>query len=51
VHEPINELVTKEGSNEMVGKLLKTYSNVFPTKLPSLPPTREIDCAIDLVLM
>jgi hypothetical protein len=49
VHEPINELVNEDGSNEMVGKLLETYFNVFLAKLLGLPPTREIDRAIDLV--
>jgi hypothetical protein len=50
VHKPINEPINEDGSNEMVGKLFKTYSIVFPTKLHGLPPTREIDRAIDLVL-
>jgi hypothetical protein len=49
VHEPISELVNEDGSNEMMGKLLETYSNVFHAKLPGLPPTREIDRVIDLV--
>ncbi len=49
VHKPINELVNEDGSNELVGKLLEKYSNVFHAKVPSLPPTREIDRVIDLV--
>ncbi len=49
VHKPINELVNEDGLNEMVGKLFETYSNVFPAKLLGLPPTREINHAIDLV--
>jgi hypothetical protein len=36
--------------NEMVGKLLEKSLDVFPAKLPSLPPTREVDHAIDLML-
>jgi hypothetical protein len=49
VHKPINKLVNEDGLNEMVGKLFETYSNVFPAKLLGLPPTREINHAIDLV--
>ncbi len=49
VHEPINELVNENSSNEMVGKLLEKYFNVFLVELPSLPPTREVDHAIDLM--
>jgi hypothetical protein len=49
VHKLINELVNEDGVNEMVGKLLETYSNVFPAKLPGLPLITEIDHAIDLV--
>jgi hypothetical protein len=50
VHEPINELVNENGLNEMVGKLLEKYFNVFLINLPILPPTREVDHAIDLML-
>ncbi len=49
VHEPINELANKNGLNEMVGKLLEKYFNVFPVELPILPPTREVDHAIELM--
>ncbi len=41
--------MNENGSNEMVGKLLEKYFNVFLVKLPSLPPTREDDHAIDLM--
>jgi len=43
VHKPINEPVNEDGLNEMVGKLLETYPNVFFAKLLGLPPTKEID--------
>jgi hypothetical protein len=33
----------------MVGKLLEKYFNVFLVELPSLPPTREVDHAINLI--
>jgi hypothetical protein len=35
--------VNEDGLNEMVGKLLETYPNVFFAKLLGLPPTKEID--------
>jgi hypothetical protein len=49
VHKPINELVTENGLSEMVGKLLEEYFDVFHVDLHGLPPTREIDHAIDLI--
>ncbi len=49
VHEPINELVNENGLNEMVGKLLEKYFNVFLVELSILPQTREVDHAIDLM--
>jgi len=49
VHKPINELVNDNSLNEMVGKLLEDYYDVFHVKLLSLPPIREIDRAIDLM--
>jgi hypothetical protein len=49
VHEPINELVNEDGLNEMVGKFLEIFKDVFLAKLSNLPPTREIDRAIDLM--
>jgi hypothetical protein len=49
VHEPINEPMNEDGLNEMVGKFLEKYSNVFLARLPRLPPTREVDHAIDLM--
>ncbi len=49
LHEPINELVNENGLNEIVGKILEKYFNVFLVELPSLPPTREVDHAIDLM--
>jgi hypothetical protein len=41
--------MNEDGLNEMVGKFLEKYLDVFLAKLPSLPPTREIDRAIDLM--
>jgi hypothetical protein len=32
VHKPINEHVNENGTNEMVGKLLEEYLDVFPCK-------------------
>jgi hypothetical protein len=49
LHEPINELVNENGLIEMVGKLLEKYFNVFLVELLSLPPTREVDHAINLI--
>ncbi len=34
VHEPINESMNENGINEMLGKLLKECSDVFPVDLP-----------------
>ncbi len=44
VHKPINEPM-----NEMVGKRLEKYSNVFLTELPNLSLIKEVDCVIDLM--
>jgi hypothetical protein len=49
VHEPINEPMNEDGLNEMVGKLLKIYSDVFIAELPNLSLTKEVDRAIDLM--
>jgi hypothetical protein len=49
VHKPINEHVNENGLSEMVGKLFKEYYDVFHVELHGLPPTREIDHAIDLM--
>jgi len=49
VHKPINELVNGNGMNEMTRKVLEEYLDVFLANLPSLPPTNEIDHAIDLM--
>jgi hypothetical protein len=43
VHKPINEFVNENSLNEMVGKLLEDYFDVFHVKLLGLPPTKEID--------
>ncbi len=48
-HKLINELVNENSLNEMGGKLLEDYFDVFHVKLLGLPPTREIDHAIDLM--
>jgi hypothetical protein len=42
--------MNEDGLNEMVGKFLEKYLHVFLTKLPNLPPTKEVDCSIDLML-
>jgi hypothetical protein len=49
VHEPINELVNDNGLSEIARKVLKEYFDVFHVDLHGLPPTREIDHAIDLM--
>ncbi len=41
--------MNENGLNEMVGKNLEKYFNVFLVELPSLPPTRKVDHAIDLM--
>jgi hypothetical protein len=41
--------VNENGLNEMVGKLLEKYLNVFLVELPSLSRAREVDHAIDLI--
>jgi hypothetical protein len=48
VHEPINEPINGNGTNEMVGKLVEEYFDVFPTHLLGLPLAKEIVHAIDL---
>jgi hypothetical protein len=49
LHKPLNKHVNGNGMNEMVGKLLEEYLDVFLANLLGLPPAKEINHAIDLM--